>query len=317
MGNALTIGMVVNPKANAGRDQGVRLRQFREALARDGHGVRMVETTGPGGGVACAQSLAGEVDVLLAVGGDGTFCEVVGGMLTADRGSVGAVAPVSFGTGNDVARHLGLRREAEVLTALRAYQAGGPDRVRRMDVLEVRCRAGGREVVRHGFLFAAVGFASDILRYTTPRVKRWFGPQLSYSVGFFRALAKWQPVPLRVSTERGQIEEPLVVALAANAPHAGGGGMRIAPGADLADGLSDVSLIRALGRGAIARQFFRLTQGTHIRHPRVDFFRSGWMEVDAATPQPVALDGDVVGETPLRVRVLRQAVPVVGGKFQV
>jgi diacylglycerol kinase (ATP) len=88
--------------------------------------------------------------------------------------------------------------------------------------------------------------------------------------------------------------------------------MRIAPGADLADGLSDVSLIRALGRGAIARQFFRLTQGTHIQHPRVDFFRSSWMEVEAATPQPVALDGDVVGETPMRVRVLRQAVPVVG-----
>jgi len=314
MGNALTIGMVVNPKANAGRDQGVRLREFREALARDGHGVRMVETAGPGGGVACAQALAGEVDVLLAVGGDGTFCEVVGGMLTADKQGVGAVAPVSFGTGNDVARHLGLRREAEVLTALRGYQAGGPDRVRRMDVLEVRCHVGGREVVRHGFLFAAVGFASDILRYTTPRVKRWFGPQLSYSVGFFRALARWQPVPLRVSTERGRIEEPLVVAMAANAPHAGGGGMRIAPGADLADGLSDVSLIRALGRAAIARQFIRLTQGTHIRHPRVDFFRSGWMEVDAATPQPVALDGDVVGETPMRVRVLRQAVPVVGGK---
>ena len=44
MGNALTIGLVVNPKANAGRDQGVRLRQFREALAEDGHAVRMMET---------------------------------------------------------------------------------------------------------------------------------------------------------------------------------------------------------------------------------------------------------------------------------
>jgi diacylglycerol kinase (ATP) len=312
MGSPLSVGMVVNPKANAGRDQGARLRLFREALARDGHGVQMMETAGPGGGLGCAQKLAGEVDVLLAVGGDGTFCEVVGGMLTCGVGRVRGVAPVSFGTGNDVARHLGLRREPEVLEALRQFQTGGADRVRHMDVLEVRCHQGGREVVRHGFLFAAVGFASDILRYTTPRVKRWFGPQLSYSVGFFRALANWQPVALQVSTERGRVEEPLVVAMAANAPHAGGGGMRIAPGADLADGLSDVSLIRALGRGAIARQFFRLTQGTHIRHPRVDFFRSGWMEVDSATPQPVALDGDVVGETPMRVRVLRQAVPVVG-----
>jgi diacylglycerol kinase family enzyme len=317
MSKCLSLGVVINPMANAGRDQSARLSRLKERLVGDGHRLRVEQTAGPGGGIELGRELAAESDVLLAVGGDGTFCEVVGGFLTAGRGRVRGVAPVSFGTGNDVARHVGLRQEEELFRALdglgrleRGEEAG----LKRMDVLEVRCWKDGREVIRHGFLFAAVGFASDILRYTTPTVKRWFGPQLSYSVGFFRALASWQPVGLRVRTEKGLCAEPLVVALAANAPHAGGGGMRIAPDADLTDGLSEVSLIRALGKAAIARQFIRLTRGTHIRHPRVDYFRSAWMEVESDVPQPVALDGDIVGETPMRVRVLHRAVPVLAAK---
>ena len=317
MSKSLSLGVVVNPKAKAGRDQSARLSQFTERLVAAGHRLRVEPTAGPGGGIELGRELAAESDVLLAVGGDGTFCEVVGGFLTAGGGRVRGVAPVSFGTGNDVARHVGLFREEDLFRALeglgRTGEAEGTGS-RRMDVLEVRCWKDGREIVRHGFLFAAVGFASDILRYTTPTVKRWFGPQLSYSVGFFRALANWQPVGLRVRTEKGLCEESLVVALAANAPHAGGGGMRIAPDADLTDGLLEVSLIRALGKAAIARQFIRLTQGTHIRHPRVDYFRSAWMEVESDVPQLVALDGDVVGETPMQVRVLHRAVPVLTAK---
>jgi len=312
----LRVGLVVNPQANAGRDQSVRLQGLCERLRQAGHRLTLEETAGPGGGAKAAQRLAADSEVLLAVGGDGTFCEVVSGLLQRSAGAVQALVPISFGTGNDVARHLGVRLEAEVLGAIQRFAStpsGADAGVRRMDVLEVCCRRDGQEVVRHGFLFAAVGFASDILRHTTPRVKRWFGPHLSYKVGFFRALAQWQAVRLRVRTERGTCDEPLVVALAANASFAGGGGMRIAPDADLADGLSEVSLIRALGRWTIARQFFRLTQGTHVQHPQVDYFKSAWMEVDAATPQAVALDGDVVGETPLKVTVLRQAVPVLMG----
>jgi len=314
MPGPLDIGLVINSRARAGTDQSSRLNAFESALQQSGHRTLKCETTAPGQGGDCARQLTDHVDVILALGGDGTFCEVVGGMLAAPGSRARCVAPVSFGTGNDVACHLGLRADRDVLAALDRYDPSAPGRIgsRCYDVLEVRCRSGGREVVRHGFLFAAVGFATDILRHTTPGVKRWFGQHLSYPVGFFRALAGWHPVELRVRTERGQVTEPLVVALVANAPHAGGGAMRIAPGACLTDGLAEVSLVRALGRWAIARQFFRLVRGTHVRHPRVDHFQSTWMEVDAEEAQLVAVDGDIVGETPMRVRILPSAIRVLG-----
>jgi len=311
------VGLVINPASGAARDQSARLRQLVESLRQSGHAVEAIDTQRSGDGIPIARDLSPRCDLILAVGGDGTFCEVAGGVLLAepspDAASRPVLAPVSFGTGNDVARLSGLRRDDALLKAIAGWSDGSLQPIER-DLLEVRCQLEGAEVVRHAFLFAGVGIASDILRYTTPTVKRWFGPQLSYAVGFFRALAAWRPATLHVQTGRGILAEPLVVALAANAPHAGGGGMKIAPGALLDDGLADVSLIRALGRLAIARQFLSLASGTHVRHPNVDYFRSAYLTVDADVPMPVAADGDVVGHTPARIRTVHRAIRVLRAK---
>ena len=87
--------------------------------------------------------------------------------------------------------------------------------------------------------------------------------------------------------------------------------MYIAPQASLGDGWAHVSLIRGLGRLQIAGQFLRLVRGTHVRHPRVEHFTDRTMSVDADPSQAVALDGDLVGETPMRVVLLPGAVRVV------
>lgn len=312
MTKALRIGLVVNPAARAGRDQQVRLAELLRRLRESGHALEVRETRAPRDGFRLATEIGLRSDVLLAVGGDGTLCEVVDALMNRVDSPAPMVAPVAFGTGNDVARFTRLLDDRDIVRALEPEQAQGPNCME-LDVLEVRCVVDGREVVRHGLLFAAVGFASDVLRLTTPGLKRWLGPQWSYYAGFFRALAGWHPVDLKVRTARGALCEPLVVALAANAPHAGGGGMRIGPDAHMDDGQCDISLIRGLGRWTIARQFLRLVRGTHVQHPGVDYFRDSWMEVDAVPARPVVLDGDVIGETPLRVRVLPRAIRMLVG----
>jgi diacylglycerol kinase (ATP) len=212
---------------------------------------------------------------------------------------------LALGTGNDAANLLGLGTDDALVDAV----LGGGERP--LDLIEVRLRENGAERVRHAVLFVAVGFSGDLLGATTPAIKRWFGAKLSYPIGFFRALADHRPVRLRVRTGRGDVDEPLVVALMANAPHAGGGMMRIAPGADMGDGLGEVSLIRGLGRWRIAGQFLRLVRGTHVNHPNVEHFADVAMEVSADPAQGVALDGDLVGMTPMHARMRKGAVRVV------
>lgn len=283
--------LIRNPRSAAARDQKSRLEMLVCRLASDGSKIIEHHTTARGHATRLAAAHGGGCDVVLAAGGDGTVHEVASGLLDAGHERPLAVAP--FGTGNDLARLLGTHDDDQLVAAL---AAGAPVA---MDTITVRCRdTAGREVVRHALLFAAVGFASELLRQTTPRVVRWFGPKLCYSVGFFRALFRYRPpmVTARIGdrVERG----PLFHVCAANAPHAGGGLMKLAPGARLGDGRLELCLIRQSGPLEAAWQFPRLLRGTHIHHPKVRCFQGTELEVDTDAPAPVAVDGELVGFTP-------------------
>ena len=89
--------------------------------------------------------------------------------------------------------------------------------------------------------------------------------------------------------------------------------MHLSPGARADDGRLNLSLVRATGRLEVLRQFFALLRGTHIRHPRVDYFAA--LDVTVTTPKPadVQLDGDCVGTAPARFTVKPNALQVITG----
>jgi diacylglycerol kinase family enzyme len=200
------------------------------------------------------------------------------------------------GTGNDVARLLGVVSPAHALAAL----AGGA--VVPWDVIEIECQGvDGHGVRRHALLFAGAGFVGDVIRQTTPNVKAWCGSTLSYAVGFFRALARHHATHLKIRGPDFEYEGPLLAALAANAPHAGGGGMRLGPGARMDDGEFNVSVIRSVTRSEVARQFLRLTRGTHVHHHAVSYFPATWLSIESERPLDVVADGELIGTTPARL----------------
>ena len=80
-----------------------------------------------------------------------------------------------------------------------------------------------------------------------------------------------------------------------------GGGMRVCPDADPADGLLDVVVVRALRIPAFLRVFPRVFAGTHVRHPAVEVLRARRVRLEA--PGIVAYaDGERVGPLPLDLR---------------
>ncbi len=283
--------IIRNPRSAAARNQQARLTALLARLEGAGFSVEQQLTSAPGHASELAALHGGSCEVVLAAGGDGTVHEVASGLLDAGHERPLAVAP--FGTGNDLSRLLGTHDDDQLVAAM---AAGAPVP---MDTITVRCRdVAGREVVRHALLFAAVGFASELLRQTTPRVVRWCGPTLCYPVGFFRALFSYRP-PM-VTARNGDIVEhgPLFHVCAANAPHAGGGLMKLAPGARLGDGRLELCLIRQSGPLEAAWQFPRLLRGTHIHHPKVRYFQGTELAVETDPPAPVAVDGELVGSTP-------------------
>jgi diacylglycerol kinase (ATP) len=211
---------------------------------------------------------------------------------------------VPLGTGNDIARHLGLPHAGAALEALCR------NRPRLIDAIEVGC-AGGAWPRRFALLFAAAGFAAELIRQTTPAVKRWFRRPLSYPVGFLRALGTYQAALSTVQMDDQEYRGRFLHLCAANASHAGGGVMHLAPGARMDDGQLDLCLIPIKRRVEILWNFPRLVRGTFPRHPEVIYRAGRRLQIWSEPASAVQIDGTEVGVTPASFELRAQAISVL------
>jgi diacylglycerol kinase (ATP) len=214
---------------------------------------------------------------LVVAGGDGTVHYAVQGL----AGSGCALAVVPLGSGNDFATALGVPRDPA--SAVRLALTGT---VRSVDLV----RFGGHRYVCVG----GIGFDSAANEVAN-RVRRLRGRAI-YLYSVLHTLATFRAPRLAIEHEQGCFEgEALLVAIA-NAPSYGGG-MRIAPAADLSDGLLDLVIVRKVPLPTFLRVFPRVYKGTHVDHPAVYQARSRWARVRADRDLPVYGDGERLGTT--------------------
>lgn len=292
----------MNPVAGLGRAGSVwsRLQPLLAGAGVSGE-TRLTREPGDAFRLAAESGAAGEA--VVAVGGDGTFLEVASGLLQP-----GSPAPllglVPVGTGNDLARSLGMTGLDAAMSAFRDR------RLRPIDAIRVECQGTNGPRTLHALSFAAVGISGEVLKRTTPTVKRLFGPRLAYYVGLLRALWGFRAPRLRLQWDGGSREGDYLFAGVSNTELTGGG-MRLAPGALPDDGRLNVNLIDALGRWETCRQLRLLASGQHVGHPRVNYFAATGLSIHADLPVEVQADGEPVGWTPASFGVVPGALQVV------
>ncbi|MHB9024164.1 MAG: diacylglycerol/lipid kinase family protein [Armatimonadota bacterium] len=287
--------LIANPKAAAGRAHR-RWEALLGGLRARGLEIDCAFTEHPGHAVTLAREACGRYSTLVAAGGDGTVNEVASGILLAGVPEV-TMGIIPLGTGNDVAMLQGI-------TSLEsAVQALAEGELQRIDAIEVRCRDGHAPATRYALLYASVGFAGELLKYTTPAIKRIFGPRYCYSVGFFRALFKFRSPQMTITAGDRQFSGRMFFAGAGNAEYTGGGIMRLSPGARMDDGMLNISIVEELGRLEIIRSFPKLLAGTHDALPFVQYFPATSMTIEADPALEIAVDGDLFGQTPAEFRV--------------
>jgi len=280
------IALIVNP--TAGRRRGLRAADAAErVLAAGGWRVTRKLTGAHGDALDLAREAAAEgFEAVFACGGDGTLSEVVQGLI--GTGAIGGLIPT--GTGNDFARTVGLSQNP----ALAAKQALG-GYAAEIDLLEVN------EGAAWSLNVMGVGFDAQVAERINRR-PRLAGGVTAYLTAVAQELVRCRPTEVRVTVGKAAWEGRALLVAVANAT-CYGAGMRIAPEADIMDGLLDVVLVEHLGRLAFVRAFPRVFKGTHLTHPAVHTWRASECTVETAEPAPVLIDGDVHLRTPLRVRV--------------
>ncbi len=259
------IALLVNP--SAGRGRGARAAvPVLETLRRAGHRVRTVVGRDAAEALDLARAaVAGGPDALVVVGGDG----MVGLALRAVAGTDTPLGVVAVGTGNDFARVNGLPVRDPRAAAERVAEAVAAGRTRRLDLGRVEGRWFGTVL--------ASGFDSRV----NDRGNRMSLPlgRFRYDAAMLAELAALRPIPYRVTFDDGPERELEAVLIAVGNGSSYGGGMRICPDADMADGLFDVCVVGPCSRTTLVRVFPLVYSGSHPRHPVVAVHRPpgcGW-----------------------------------------
>jgi diacylglycerol kinase family enzyme len=156
---------------------------------------------------------------------------------------------------------------------------------------------------------AGCGFDSDANRIANEA--RWIRGRFVYAYAALRALAAWKPATFTLTLDGGRTElRGYGVAVANNRAY--GGGMYVAPHAELDDGLfdivtmTDVSKLRFLT--AVLPKVF---DGRHVELPEVSEERAAEVRIEADRPFAVYADGDQIADLPATVRLLPRALRVV------
>jgi YegS/Rv2252/BmrU family lipid kinase len=286
----MPLALLVNP-ASAGGKTLKLLPEVEAALDARRAVFRVQRTKGleHGAEQALLAVEAGEVPVV--VSGDGLVGAVGGAMAGSDT----PLGILPGGRGNDLARVLGI--PGGPIDAVAALFAGHS---RRIDVAE----ANGRRFLG----IVSVGFDSECNRLANEVTL--IRSNLVYVYSLLRTLIGWKPArfTIRVDDERTRFTG-YSVSVANNSTF--GGGMRIAPDADLEDGLFDVIAIGEVGKLRFLANLPKVFKGTHVEGEEVQVFRAPHLELTASKQFPVYADGEHLTDLPASLRVLPRALRVL------
>jgi diacylglycerol kinase (ATP) len=299
-GHAELIVVIVNPRSGpGGRDIAGRGRRradiARRTLEAAGRVGRVEVTTHAGHARELArQAVADGAALVLAWGGDGTVNEV-GGALVFGSTPLGIVPG---GSGNGLARTLGISRNPT--RAIRQALAGVS---RSMDVGEI---AG-----RHFFNVAGIGFDAHVAQiFNRPGSRRGFSRYLRTSM---IELFRYRSERYAIHTDTGLAldRRALMVVLANGAQY--GNGARVAPDAQVDDGLIDLVVIESQSPWRDVLRSRYMFDGTLTRRAGVLATRVERVSIEnGAGPVSFHADGESLEhEGPLEVRLHRRALRVV------
>jgi diacylglycerol kinase (ATP) len=242
-----------------------------------------------------AKAVADGAPAIVAVGGDGTAHTV----LQAVAGTPTPMAVVPAGTGNDLARALGI--PADPVAAARAAATDlADDRTTAVDAGRVGQRWWAT-VLCCGF-DSAVSDRANRLRW--PRGRR------RYDVAILAELARLRSHEITMVLDGVESTVPATLIAVGNTSWYGGG-LRVCPAADPADGLFDVTVVGPMSRRELISTRPRLTAGTHVEHPAVTVHRAA--RVGLASPGVTAwADGEPVAPLPVTAECVAGALHVVG-----
>jgi diacylglycerol kinase (ATP) len=278
---------------------------------------------------------ADQANAVLIFGGDGTFHRHLAQLVKLDL----PVLVVPAGSGNDFARALGLRTVKHSLAAWRKFCMDEKN-VRMIDLGIIEpCSSAPATITptdtnkaspdpaldpqRYFCAVAGVGLDAEVA-HRANRLPRWLRGHGGYVMSLVSTIFRFAPLPVKIlirENSRAQSSDarsswtlrshqPTILAAFANTPTYGGG-MKIAPQAQMDDGTLDICVIKALDPLKLFCLFPTVYFGHHLQIREVEYFQSSHLRVETEPPLDIFADGEYICRTPVEIRVASKVLKVV------
>jgi diacylglycerol kinase (ATP) len=311
----MKIGIVLNPVAGAGKAAQL-WPQFEAEIRRRLGEFTLMKTGRPEDAALFARQFAEQgCDLVIASGGDGTIGETVDGLLKSGlpANALPRFAILPCGTGSDFARSLGMTGTAREMVSKIA--AGNE---REIDAGRVTfVDDDGRAAMRHFINIASLGLSGPTARAVNKakRSGKASGPLL-FMWHTIRELVRYKFQDVRITVDNSPPLEARIAVVAAANGRFFGGGMMIAPQAELDDGMLDLVIFRGAAKLTLIKDMRLLYTGSHVNHPAVTILHGRRITIEPAgdpslNTAQLDIDGESPGAIPAAIEVLPKAIRVI------
>ena len=290
-GSPRDIALLTNPTAGKGKGARAGVAAL-DRLRGAGLTVRSLVGRDTDESLDLARKVVADgIDALVICGGDGMVNLGIQAVALTDT----PLGIIPAGTGNDIARYFDLPRKDPVAAAQRVID-GEPRTI---------------DLIRVGARYFATVMAAGFDAVVNERANRmtWPRGQMRYNLATLAELRTFQPLPYTLDLDGRTINLSAMLVAVGNGPSFGGG-LRIAEGAKLDDGLLDVVVIKPISKVELVRTYPKLFRGTHTTHRQYEHHLA--RTVTVAAPGIVGYaDGERFGALPLTMECVPGALRVL------
>ena len=251
-------------------------------LEQAGYETSAHATTGVGDATVAARiAVERKYDVVIAAGGDGTINEVINGIAEQKHRPKLGVIPV--GTTNDFARALNIPRNIQ-----KAVSVIVDNHSKLLDIGRVNDQY---------FINIAGGGKLTELTYEVPSKLKTILGQLAYYLKGIEMLPSLRPTKVQIEYDGKWFEDEIMLFLVSNT-NSVGGFEKLAPNAEMDDGLFDLLILRKANLAEFVRVASMALRGAHLEDSLIFYTRANRIKVHTEEKMQLNIDGEYGGLLP-------------------
>ncbi len=286
--------LVVNPMSRMGKGLRIALWIIARFVVRR-IDFDAVVTRKPGHAERIVAEYEGNIDVVVAIGSDGTIQEIINGIMKREKKPALAVVPA--GRGNDFCTLVGIGRSKR-----KALKYMLSDDTSEVDLLRFNGRYAGN----------VVGIGLDALvQEKSSRFRHW--PVIRYLVNTVLLILKGlEPIPMKIRYADGTLDGSYVIAVVGHTRKYARQ-IRLFPGLRIDGGVMKLAVARPAGRLVTMIVLFSAGMAFASIYPQVTIVESHWFEIEVGKTAKAQSDGDLFylgKDEKLRVELVRRAIEV-------